>query len=349
MLFLDAVKTCVHSITLIWSGLITYLVTVPVLGTSTLRKNPRFLLLSQQCCCLSAFSFLGLVLLILRNSSQVTTRLTYWILHDLQAVMDHGMTVTLAASSLCACVSILRPLHYPMLFKLLLPWMMLLIWLLASIIPVVFTVLTCIQEPWGLVIGPNAEGSTALESDACITSTLVLLGASVLLISSSYFLIYLEGCSAGHFTWSNKKGHCTILLHALQISLYFVPKVIIVSRLHQTQNEAVVTFLVFTSGQLLCPMLYGLRSKELQAELPIFLPQCLSTYPGVDMIANVDSANSESFTSSRRTASTDLSLRVVTSNPIWYLDVVPKHEVMMQPGTQRGSQEDVAPDPNLEN
>ncbi|XP_066511370.1 probable G-protein coupled receptor 148 [Hoplias malabaricus] len=272
---LDSVKACVHSMAFMVTGLFTYLITVTVLGSPGLRQNPRYVLLCQHCVCISVFNISGAVLHCLRSLRWNVARITCWILFDLQVVMARSLIMTLTLMCLCTCLAICQPFQYPILIRRSFLWIMLLIWLLALVNPVVFTVMACTHQPWEYVIGLDAKCSTALEGKACITSSLLLLVVIVLLIISSYLLIYLEGRRAGHFSQSNSKGRQTILIHSLQMSFQILPAVIIITRLQQTLAVALATFLVFSIAQSLSPVVYGLRCRELQEELPRFLPHCL--------------------------------------------------------------------------
>ncbi|KAL7841955.1 hypothetical protein SRHO_G00236440 [Serrasalmus rhombeus] len=310
---LDEVKACVHSVAFVATGLFTYLITVTVFGSPVLRQNTRYILLCQHCACISGFNVAGAVLHSLRSLHWLTTRLTCWILFDLQVVMARGLTMTLTLMCMCTCLSICQPLRYPVLIRRSFCGVLLLTWLLALVNPVVFTILACIHQPWDYVIGLDTKCSTALESQACIISALVLLTLMVLLIIGSYLLIYLEGHRAGHFSRSNSKGRCTILIHSLQMTLHILPKVIIITRLQQTLPVAVATFLVFSIAQSLSPVVYGLRSKELQEELPRFLPQCLQGWVTGGSTTRLDNASTGNITSSGTLASRDSAASTDTS------------------------------------
>ncbi|KAI4897694.1 hypothetical protein NFI96_015719, partial [Prochilodus magdalenae] len=284
------------------TGFFTYLITVAVFRSFELRQNPRYILLCQHCACISGFNMAGAVLHCLRSLRWPTTRLTCWILFDLQVVMARGLTMTLTLMCMCTCLSICQPLRFPALIRRSFCWVLLLTWLLALVNPLVFTILACIQQPWDYVIGVDTKCSTALESKACIISALLLLILMVLLIIGSYLLIYLEGRRAGHFSQSNSKGRRTILIHSLQMSLHILPAIIIIARLQQILPVAVATFLVYSIAQSLSPVVYGLRCQELQEELPRFIPQCLRGCVGSS--ANLEITSTGTITSSGTATST---------------------------------------------
>lgn len=279
---LDVVKACVHAGMSVVIGVFMYVITVTVHGSAHLRRNAHYLLLLQHCVCLTGFNAAGGVLHGLRALRLPVTRLACWILFDLQVVMGRGLTLTLTLMCMCTCLSVCCPLRYEPLVRSLYRWAILVTWILALINPVVFTVLACAQQPWSYVIAPDAECSTALEGKACIISALLLLFLIVLLILSSYVLICLEGHHAGHFSQSNSKGRRTILIHVLQISLHILPTFILVSRVHRTAATETITFLIFSISQVLSPIIYGLRCKELNKEIPRFFPHCFSEHVSLE-------------------------------------------------------------------
>lgn len=280
--FLDTVKACVHTGMSVAIGIFMYVIWVTVHGSAHLRSNAHYLLLLQHCICLTGFNTVGGVLHGLRALRLPVTRLACWILFDLQVVMGRGLTLTLTLMCMCTCLSVCCPLHYEPLVRSLYRWVILVTWILALINPVVFTVLACMQQSWSYVIAPDAECSTALESKACIISALLLLFLIVLLILSSYILICLEGHHAGHFSQSNSKGRRTILIHMLQISLHILPTFIFISRVHRTVTTETITFLIFSISQVFSPIIYGLRCKELNKEIPRFFPHCFSEHVSLE-------------------------------------------------------------------
>ncbi|KAI5092556.1 olfactory receptor 2T2-like [Silurus meridionalis] len=269
---LDMVKMCVHFMMFLAIGVFTYVIAVTVHGSPHLRRNVHYHLLLQHCICLTGFNAAGGVLHVLRSLRLPVTRLACWILFDLQVVMARGLNFTLTLMCMCTCLSVCCPLRYNSLSRTFYRWMISVTWILALINPVVFTALACAQQPWRYVMAPDTECSTALEGKACIISSLLLLLLMVLLISSSNICICLEGHHAGHFSRSNSKGRRTILIHILQISLHTFPTFIIVSRMHQMLVIALITFLIFSISQFLSPVIYGLRCKELNKEIPRFFP-----------------------------------------------------------------------------
>ncbi|TST47706.1 Olfactory receptor 4K17 [Bagarius yarrelli] len=272
-LFMEVVKVCLHSVMFMAIGAFTYVIVVTVNGSPHLRRNVHYLLLLKHCVCLTSFNAAGSVLHCIRALRLSVTRLACWSLFDFQVVMGRGIVFTLTLMCMCTCLSVCSPLHYEGVVRASYRWVMLVMWILALINPLVFTVLACMQKPWDYVIAPDPDCSTALEGDACIISAFLLLIVMVLLIFISYVLICLEGHHAGHFSSSNSKGRCTILIHALQISLHIVPIFIILSRVRLELAEELITFLIFSISQVLSPIIYGMRCKELNREFPRFFPR----------------------------------------------------------------------------
>ncbi|XP_058274306.1 olfactory receptor 4N2-like [Hemibagrus wyckioides] len=257
-------------------GVFTYVIMVTVRGSLHLRHNVHYRLLLQHCFCLMGFNAAGSAIHGIRSLRLPATRLTCWILFDLQVVMGRGITLTLTLMCMCTCLSVCRPLHYRTLVRSLYRWMMLAAWILALINPLVFTVVAFAQNPWSYLLSPDSQCPTALEGEVCIISALLLLFLMTLLIFISYVLICLEAHYAGHFSESNTKGRLTILVHVLQISLHVVPAFIIISRLQQELIVEIVTFLIFSISQVLSPVIYGLRCKELNMEILRLFPGCCS-------------------------------------------------------------------------
>ncbi|KAG1969311.1 component of Sp100-rs-like [Pimephales promelas] len=269
---LETVKASVHFGAFIVTGLFAFLIIATVRHNQELRQNPRYVLLCQHCICVSGFNIMGAAVHGLRGLRWPISRITCWILFDLQVLMARGLMITLTLMSISTCLSICMPLRYPILVQRFHRWVMLVACVLALLNPVVFTVLACAQSSRDHVLGLDTECSTALEGTACIASALALLLLLALLIIVSYVAIYLEGRRAGHFTQSNSKGRRTILIHSLQISLHLLPSIIIISRHQETLPVAVVIFVVFSFAQSLSPVVFGLRCKELREEMQHFLP-----------------------------------------------------------------------------
>lgn len=313
---LDVVKTCVHSVMLVTISMFTYVIAVTVHGSLHLRRKAHYLLLLQHCVSLSGFNAAGGVLHAIRALRYPVTRLTCWILFDLQVVMARGIIFTLTLMCMCTCVSVCWPLHYEALVRVLYRWVIFLTWILALITPLVFTVMECMKKPWSFVTAADSECSTALEGNACIISALSLLFLMALLIFSSYVLICLEGHNAGHFSRSNSKGRRTILIHLLQISLHIVPSIIIISRMHQELVVQILTFLIFSISQVLSPVIYGLRCKELNTEVPQLFPRCCNRRLSLEPKASMEQRESTGTTSSSlgvaNSTGTDNSMRTVT-------------------------------------
>ncbi|XP_064847914.1 putative olfactory receptor 1F12P [Oncorhynchus masou masou] len=270
---LDTVKVCVHGGIFLITFLLTYLIVVTVFHTVELRRNVRFVLLCQHCACVTSFNAVGTILHGLRALRVPINRLTCWVLFDFQVALGRGMGITLTLMALNTCLSILRPLHYPALVRRIRSSVMTLAWFVALLNPVLFTVLACAQSSWAYVVELDPVCSTTLESPASRFSSLALVVFLVLLIMTSYVLIYMEGCRAGHFSRSNSSGRRTILIHMLQMILYLLPLVPIITRWKHNMAATVTNFVVLLVGQALSPVVYGLRCQELREQLPYFLPR----------------------------------------------------------------------------
>ncbi|XP_045080846.1 olfactory receptor 1F12 [Coregonus clupeaformis] len=270
---LDTVKVCIHGAIFVTTFFLTYLIVVTVCHTAELRRNVRFILLCHHCACVTSFNAVGTVLHGLRALRLPISRLTCWLLFDFQVALGRGMGITLTLMAINTCLSILRPLHYPKLVRRIRASVIALAWFVALLNPVLFTVLACAQSSWAYVVALDPVCSTTLESPASRFSSLALVAFLILLIMTSYVLIYMEGCRAGHFSRSNSYGRRTILIHMLQMILYLLPLVPIIARLKHNMAATVTNYVVFLVGQGLSPVVYGLRSRELRKQLPRFLPR----------------------------------------------------------------------------
>ncbi|KAF4117087.1 olfactory receptor 2T2 [Onychostoma macrolepis] len=314
---LETIKAFVHFGAFIVTGLFTCLIIATVRNNQELRQNPRYILLCQHCICVTGFNIMGAVVHTLRRLRWPISRITCWILFDLQVVMARGLMITLTLMSVSTCLSICMPLRYPILVQCLYRWVALVACILALLNPVVFTVLACVRFPWDYVVGLDTECSTALEGTACIASALALLLLLVVLIIISYVAIYLEGRRAGHFTQSNSKGRRTILIHSLQMSLHILPSLIIISRHQEALPVAVSIFILFSFAQSLSPVVFGLRCKELYKYMPQFLPCVWGNCGSCGHIGSIESTSTGTVTSAETAASieTNASTCMATSTP----------------------------------
>lgn len=282
---LGILKVYVHFVMFLVIGMFTHVIVMTVYSSQHLHRNPHYLLLLQHYICLTAFNVAGCVLHVLRVLHLPVIRLIYWILFDLQVLMRSGITLTQTLMCMCMCLSVCWPLHSKALVFILYRWGILVLWMLALLHPVVFTVLACAQQPWQNVTASDTEYSTALESKASIISELLLLSLMVILMFGSYFLICLEGHRTGHFSQPNSKGRWTVFMHIVQLSLHVISSFIFISCMHQAFSMAIITFLIFSVSQLLSPVISGLWCKELNREIPRVSPRykCTALEPSMIM------------------------------------------------------------------
>ncbi|KAK3519639.1 hypothetical protein QTP86_002957, partial [Hemibagrus guttatus] len=262
--FLEVVKACVHSAMFVAMCVFMYVIKVMVHGSLHLHHEVHHCLLLQHCICLMGFNLVGSVIHSIRSLHFPARRLTCWILFDLQMMMGSGITLTLTLMCMCMCLSVCFPLHYKMLVSILHHWMTLAAWVLALYTPLVFTVVAFAQEPWHYLLSPDSECTTALEGKGLTVSSFLLLFIMMLLIFLSYVLICLKGHHAGLLT---------ILVHVLQIGLSIVTAFTVIFCMQQAHGE-IITFLIFSISQVLGPVIYSLRCKELDEEMPQLFPRC---------------------------------------------------------------------------
>ncbi|KAK2868162.1 hypothetical protein Q7C36_000033 [Tachysurus vachellii] len=273
-ILLDVVKACVHAVVLLVVGVLTYVILVTIRGSRYLHHKVRYHLLLQHCICLTVFNAVGSVIHGIRSLHLPITRLTCWILSDLQVVFGGGITFTLTLMGMCMCFAVCCPLKFEPLVNNYYHLLIILAWFMALINPLVYTALAFVQKSWHYVISPDEKCPTALEGTGFSISVLLFLNIMVMLIFSSYFLICLEGHQLGHFSWSNRRARRTILIHMLQIILYLVPTYIVISGMHMEIAGEIVTFVLFSMSQVLSPIIYGLQCEELSTEIPHLIPKC---------------------------------------------------------------------------
>ncbi|XP_036410828.1 olfactory receptor 13F1 [Megalops cyprinoides] len=270
---MNAVKACVHSAGFLATSVFSYFIVVTVCGTAELRQNLRYVLLCHHCSCIAAFNAAGGLIHTLRTLRLPAPRILCWVLFDLQVALARSLVITLTLMALDTCLSVCWPLRYPALVHGAKRRVMLVTWVLALLSPVMFTVLACAEAPRGYLTEPDPDCPTALEGLIPRISALAFLALLTSLILLSYALIYWEGRRAGHFSRSNSRGRRTILIHGLQISLHILPGMVIISRLRKSTTAALANFMLFSLAQALSPIVYGLRSREIRAQLPRFLPR----------------------------------------------------------------------------
>lgn len=269
---LDTVKTCVYSGAFLVTGLLTCLIVLIVLGTRELRQNMYYILLCQHCVCVTGFNVAGALLHGLRSLQAPTARLLCWLIFDVQVALARTLVISLTAMAVNVSLAVCFPLRYAGLVRQATCRVMLLIWLVALVNPVLFTVLLCVQSRWEDVVAPETHCSTALDGFAARMSSIALLALLVLLFVLSYMGICVEGCKRGHFSLSNKKAQCTICIHALQLSLHILPAFVIIARVRLSLTASVLNFLLLCTAQSLSPVVYGLRCHDIRSQVPMFLP-----------------------------------------------------------------------------
>ncbi|CAB1325796.1 unnamed protein product, partial [Coregonus sp. 'balchen'] len=100
-------------------------------------------------------------------------------------------------------------------------------------------------------------------------------------------------------------SNSTILIHKLQMILYLLPLVPIITRLKHNMAATVAHFMVFLVSQALSPVMYGLRCRELQEQLPHFLPRWTKVCQACGgQSSTTDCSSTGTSNSSRTTLST---------------------------------------------
>ncbi|KAJ1130056.1 hypothetical protein NDU88_008412 [Pleurodeles waltl] len=120
----------------------------------------------------------------------------------------------------------------------------------------------------------------SLDSDLLLMKTLwivlsaIWLSLSTIVIVFCYVMVYREGKKAGLITLSNKRAISTILFQVVHLSMFFAPFLLMLVFLQLPHKQIMklstyeaiesINFVAWTIAQLLCPVVYGLRSKEIR-------------------------------------------------------------------------------------
>lgn len=268
-------KTFVYLGAFLVTGLVTCFILATVLGTRELKQNSYYILLCQHCVCVTGFNVTGAMLHALRMLQAPTARLVCWLIFDVQVALARVLMISLTLMAANVSLAICFPLRYPELVRRGTCCVMLVIWIVALINPVLFTVLLCVRSRWEYVVAFETHCSTALSGLAARMSAIALLALLVLLFVVSYLGIFVEGCKRGHFSLSNKKAQRTICIHALQLSLHIFPVFVIIARVRLNLTASALNFVVFCTAQSLSPVVYGLRCHDIRTQMPVFLPRSL--------------------------------------------------------------------------
>ncbi|XP_069506182.1 olfactory receptor 9Q2-like [Ambystoma mexicanum] len=175
-------------------------------------------------------------------------------------------------------VAICQPLTYESVFSLENIWKVL---MLMFLLPLFLQLVLVLLQLFGAGGNPVAYvvcTNDCLDHSAWLTYTRVGLTISHLLpnmtiIVVSYVLVVREGVRSGAISPANRRAQSTLAYHLLQMALFLLPMVnyTFLSPLQRRGiiGEDVMTFgrivaiMCFTAGQVISPIIHGLRSEEI--------------------------------------------------------------------------------------
>ncbi|XP_066565745.1 probable G-protein coupled receptor 148 [Amia ocellicauda] len=269
-----AVKTGVNLIVFVLASVFSYYIIQAVQRDLEMRQQIRYILLCHHLVCITAFFGLGFLFHGFRTFRVSAPRIVCWILFDLQITFGRGVLLTLALMAINTSLSICQPLRYLSIVHSVKRKVMIITWILAMLNPVWSTIKLCLDVEPKYITERDPTCPTALSGTASRVTAMVFLFLIYILIIISYFFIYREGKRFGHFSRTNVKGRKTILIHGLQISFHIIPTFITIATVNAPIVVNLINFILFSTVQVLSPIVFGLRCQELKDKLPAFKPSC---------------------------------------------------------------------------
>ncbi|KAJ1122350.1 hypothetical protein NDU88_000842 [Pleurodeles waltl] len=183
-------------------------------------------------------------------------------------------------------VAICHPLTYQSVLSLQNIWRVLAIMFLLPLALHALMALLQVFAAGSDVTAPLVCTNECLDAAAWLTYTRVGLFVGQLLpyltaIIASYALVVREGLRSGAISPANRRARVTLTYHLLQVTLFLLPMVnhICLSSLRSrgvigedlVTRGRIVAILCFTAGQVINPIIHGLRSEEIRGLLLISL------------------------------------------------------------------------------
>ncbi|XP_073432716.1 uncharacterized protein [Dendrobates tinctorius] len=263
---LDTVKGSFYLLDFLISSIFTILITHTVWRDSVLKKEVRYFLLCHHLVCLTLFFGLGTIFNLIRAFQLNAPVLVCWIIFAVQIMFGKAVLLTLVLMALNTCIAICWPLKYLRLAHSLKFKLTACLWIIALLDPVVSLLYESIQMGQQYIVKLDPTCPTTLSSTFSRIFGIIFIIILVILIVGSYIIIFREGKRAGHFTKSNHQAKRTILIHGLQLALHIIPTVmtIWIGGKPDYFTLDLTSFIIFSLGQCLSPVVHGLRSSELR-------------------------------------------------------------------------------------
>ncbi|XP_069463311.1 odorant receptor 131-2-like [Ambystoma mexicanum] len=253
-----------------------------------IREKARFILLV---CIVASETFYFFTLSIISAFSVFSWHLTYLSCSFLRVLSSAAGSAELYSVA-AMCLDRYMAVCYPLLYDTICSYHNILrvvvtIFLMPLLLPFIIFILQNSLLSRDKVLGlVDACSFDRLEVYPWMTTVRMVLFsgqfiACFLIISGSYVLVVKEGMRVGSISSVNLRARRTLTFHMIQLTLYVMPVVVYVIYYSLLREELannnvlsqIYTFntIVFTFGQVINPIVYGLRADEVKPFLPTWL------------------------------------------------------------------------------
>ncbi|XP_077204920.1 uncharacterized protein LOC143843159 [Paroedura picta] len=261
------VKSGLYLVNFIFITTVSVLITKTVRENSKMKKEVRYFLLCHHLLCSSLFCLLGTVFNTMRTF-QVQS-LSIWIIFGLQAAIAESVLITLTLMALNIALAVCWPLRYLAFIHLVKHKIMACVWIVVTLKSACLIVIEYTTSGSEDIFEAEPSCPIFLGGNFAKVSGIILISLLAVIIITSYFFLCREGKLAGHFNRSSAKARKTIIFHGLQMSFHILPPLIIIAMGSQSQHVELKfgAFVVSSFAQSFSPVVYGLRSKDMQNKI----------------------------------------------------------------------------------